>query len=116
MALAQYLANRDVVLGVELVAASLLRFAMLGGRAPRFQRFFRVALDDGDAFAIVGPKAVVRDVAGHGDGELAHLFDQRDVFVLQAGPQAGAEYDDDHRMILPVFYCFSKERSAATSS
>ena len=42
-------------------------------------------LDDGDALAVLGPEALVRDVARDGAGDLLHALDQRDVFVLKPG-------------------------------
>jgi hypothetical protein len=53
-------------------------------------------LDDGHALAVIGEKALVRNLARHGLGELVHALDQRDVFVADSRPQAGAKNGDQH--------------------
>jgi len=69
-------------------------------RAPGTLAFFVLELDDGNALAVVRPKAFVRNVAGNGSRDLLHLIDQSDIFLLQSGHEAGAKDGDDHRNLL----------------
>src|SRR5262249_43674981 len=73
-----------------------LRLDVLRMPSPGAHSFFRFELDHGDALAVVGEEALVRDIARHGGGELAHAVRQRHVFVPHAGHQAGAEDGHDH--------------------
>src|SRR6185369_4839827 len=100
MVVVGHVADLDVIHLVVLRAAELLRLDMFGMRSPGALAFLMFELDDGDAFAVVGPEALVCDVARDGFGDLVHALDQRDVLVLHAGPQTRAEDGDDHGVLL----------------
>src|SRR6185312_8107963 len=68
--------------------------------APGLLAFLVLELDDGAALAVLGEESLMRDVARRRLGELVHALDQGEVFVLQPGHQAGAEYGDDHGGVL----------------
>src|SRR5580693_2567679 len=85
-----------MIRGVVLLPGQLLRGDVLGVGPPGVHAFLVLELDDGDALAVIGKKAFVRDVARHGAGEFLHLIDQGDVFVANSGLQAGTEDGDNH--------------------
>src|ERR1700733_11913345 len=68
-----------VIFGVIFGPRQLLRRPMLGIGAPGAQPFLMLEFDDGDAFAVVREKPLVRDVARHGRGDGGDLFHERDV-------------------------------------
>src|SRR5215472_2433952 len=81
---ARKLADLEVVLGVIDLARLALRGAMLRMHAPGAHPLLGFELHDGDALAVVGEEALVRDVARHRGGKLVHALRQRHVFLAHA--------------------------------
>src|SRR5262249_15053276 len=66
-------------------------------RRPGSLRLFRIELDDRDPFAVVGHVSLVRDIARHAPGKLAHADGPARVLFLRLGPETRAEHGNQHR-------------------
>src|SRR6185312_2474493 len=92
----QQLADLHRILGIEALAGLFLGGAVLRMHAPGAHALLALEFDDGHPLAIVGEEALVRDVAGHGAGDLVHARGEHQVLLAHVGHQARAEHRDDH--------------------
>src|SRR5437762_1050084 len=99
--LAQSFAHHQAKFGIEASSPLPLGLDMLRVHPPGLHRFCRFEFDQRDAFAIVRNKGLMRQMARHGRGKLAHARGHRPVFILHAGPQARPKYHNHHWMTLP---------------
>src|SRR3954463_15055346 len=82
MAVVVHLGDLDVVHLVIFDPTELLRLKVLGMHPPGLLALLVLKLDDGDALAVVGPEALVRDVSRYAPGDLLHAVNHRRILVL----------------------------------